>query len=334
MEVRTAEWALLEARAAGIQPLGVLIADEYHLHVRMRPDWRKAIPQEDSDGLRDYETYIPEIAEEVGIVQVLNWFETSSTLPIRIATRQEFQVTDANLALESLYRERVLLPPPKPIGSGADIRRTPGRGGVAAFIDWFHRRRSYKVFWAVVIPVFIVALLLLQRHLLRQRYSQIGEPALPQKVELPSSIAISELPLTSFVGVERPYLDGPLLLRRPAIRTRRQNTRRRSALVKREFKGELTTDVLPSPSAPAILPAAPPLDITVDARPQTPPPMPLPAPAPYHPKRNRFLHFFFALFHKAPQQNRDGEKGQPQQRDNPHETKTTADSGGVTRGLR
>src|SRR6185437_10086361 len=129
-----AEWALIEARARRT-PLGVLLAHQQRLYVRMRPDWRQAIPQEDGDILRDYETYIPEIADEVGIAQVLDCFEASSTLPIRIGTRQQFELTDATLAdatlaLENLYRERVLLRPPKPAHPDVDVKITPSRSTI------------------------------------------------------------------------------------------------------------------------------------------------------------------------------------------------------------
>ena len=334
MEGRIAEFALLEARATGIPPLGVVIADELRLYVRMRPDWRQAVPQEDGDILRDYERYIPEIAEEVGAVQVLSWFQTSSTLPIRIAATQKLQLTDATLALEDLYRDRVLLQSPKPADSEVDTENAYSPSTAFAAIGRFNFWRSYKVFWVVAVPVAMVALLLLQRHLLLQRYPQISKPSLSQQIELPNTIAVSELPLTSFVNIERPYLSAPLLLRQP-IRTRRQNTRRQSAPVRRQFEGEFTTDVPPSVSRPAILSAAPPLGTTVDETPQSPLPIPLPAAAPYHTKRNRFLHFFSVIFHeKIPQNDEVDDKHKAQEHDNEHENERTADSGRPIQGLR
>lgn len=340
MEGRIAEWALLQARAAGIRPLGVLVADERRLYVRMRPDWRQAIPPEDSDILRDYETYIPEIAEEVGNMQVLSWFESSSTLPIRIAARQRFQLTDANLALEALYRERVLLPPeppppakrtqpPEPMGSGVDAECSPGRSTTSSAPRIQNGRLPYKIFWAITIPAVMAALLLLQRHILLQRYSRLSTPELPQKAEQPNPIAFSELPLTSFRNIDRPYFIAPRL-RQPVAHTARQN-----APARRQFEGELITDVAPSASGPSVLPAAPPLNITVKATPASPLPIPLPAAAPYYAKQNRFLHFFAVLFHKTPQRDRADDEHNPQEDGQEHEIETTdASAGHTVQGLR
>ena len=328
MEGHVAEWAVLESRAMGTPPLGVLLVDEHRLYVRMRPDWRQAVPQEDSDILRDYETYIPEIADEVGIAQVLDWFQASSTLPIRIGARQKVEITDANLALENLYRDRVLLQPPKPPNPAVDIDGAPSRSTTLTVLDRLTFWRSYKAFWPVAIPVVMVALLLLQRHLLLQRYSQISKPPLPQQVELQNPVHVSELPLTSFVNIEPSFLSTPVLLRRPAI-----HARRGKAPVQRQFEGDVTIDVQPPVPQPTILPAAPALGIAVNARPQPPLPLPLPAATPFPAKRNRFLHFFSALFHNTPQKN--GADDEHNQKDDKHEIETTSGSTGRTiQGLR
>jgi len=300
----------------------------------MRPDWRQAIPQEDGDILRDYETYIPEIADEVGIAQVLDCFEASSTLPIRIGTRQQFELTDATLAdatlaLENLYRERVLLRPPKPAHPDVDVKITPSRSTILTVLGRLTFWRLYKVFWAVAITVVMAALLLLQRHFLLQRYSQISKPTLAQQVELPNPGDISDLPLTSIVKIEPSYMDTPVLLHHPAIRARREK-----APARRQFDGDVTIDVPPPASQTAFLPAAPALGIAANAKPQPPLPIPLPTAAPYPPgKQNRFLHFFSTLFHDPPQKRRADDEHN--QKHNGQEIEPTAGSTGrPIQGLR
>ena len=329
MEGYVAEWALLETRATGIPPLGVLLADEHRIYVRMRPDWREAVPQEDSDILRDYETYIPEIADEVGVAQVLDWFEASSMLPIRIAARQKLQLTDANLALEDLYHERVLLQPPKPANPKVELESAPSRSTPLTVLDRLTFRRSYKVFLTIAIPVVMAALLLLQRQILLQRYSQTSKSSLPQQGLLPNPLDISELPLTSVVDIKPSYLSAPVLLRHPAIHARREK-----APVRRQFEGDVIIDVSPPVLQPTILPTAPALGIAANVRPQRSLlPIPLPAAAPFPAKQNRLLHFFSVLFHNAPQKN--GADDEHNQKNNEHEIETTVGSTGrAIQGLR
>jgi hypothetical protein len=295
----------------------------------MRPDWREAVPQEDSDILRDYETYIPEIADEVGVAQVLDWFEASSMLPIRIAARQKLRLTDANLALEDLYHERVLLQPPKPADPKVELESAPSRSTPLTVLDRLTFRRSYKVFLTIAIPVVMAALLLLQRHILLQRYSRISKSSLPQQVVLPNPLDISELPLTSFVAVKPLFLSAPVLLRHPTIHARREK-----APVRRQFQGDVIIDVPPPVSQPTILPTAPALGIAANAAPQRSLlPIPLPAAAPFPVKQNRLLHFFSLLFHNAPQKN--GADDEHNQKNNEHKIETTVGSTGRTiQGLR
>ncbi len=298
----------------------------------MRPDWRQAIPQEDGDILRDYETYIPEIADEVGIAQVLDCFEASSTLPIRIGARQQFELTDATLtdatlALENLYRERVLLRPPKPAHPDVDVKITPSRSTILTVFGRLTFWR-YKVFWAVAIPVVMAALLLVQRHFLLQRYSQISKPSLAHQVELPNAVDVSDLPLTSLVKIEPQYLNDLVLLRHPVIHARREKTPAR-----RQFDGGVTIDVPPPASQPAFLPAAPALGSIGNTKPQPPLPIPLPAAAPYPAKQNRFLHFFSTLFHDPPQKRRADDEHN--QKHNGQEIeRTTGSTGRAIQGLR
>jgi hypothetical protein len=258
----------------------------------MRPDWREAVPPEDSDILRDYETYIPEIAEEVGIDEVLDWFEASSMLPIRIGVRQKMDVTDANLALENLYRTHVLLPSLDLVDSKTETENAhTGSPGFAAQ-GLFNFSRLYNVFVVIAVPIVMVALLLLQRHLLLRRHSQPNTSSSSRITNAPNSPTISDLPLTSH-PFGRSYLSDPFLLRQSAIRTRRQKEP-----VWRQFEGDVTTDVPTPINSPTILPVPPALDITADAPPQPPLPVPLPSVAAYPVKQNRFRQFFSALFHR------------------------------------
>jgi hypothetical protein len=310
MEDRMAEWALLETKVPGTPPVGVIVVDEHRLRLRMRPDWRRAVPDQGSETLREFETYIPEMAEEAGIAQVLDWLETSPDPPIRIGARQKLWLKDPNTTLENLYHDRVLAPRTMAVDSEVNADGPRARRRALSSFKGFNQWQSYKLYCGVPLLVVLVVAVFLFRH------AHIKQFSAPSEVQVTSQI-LSELPMAPSLTVELPNLDAPISLDRPLVHAHRPKVS-----VRRQFEiDELTTQAPSAAPSLTVISAKPPT-IPFGTMPQLSMPMPLPSAPPYRAKHRRLRSFFSVLFHKAPRKEPPADRRDQHPSDNTQEFET------------
>jgi hypothetical protein len=106
------EWALVEAHLPGLPPqnIGVLVRDvsDNRLCIRLRPQWWLGkVDEEESEIWSELFEGLAEDAQRLGADQVLEWLEKSASHAIRVSSRQEVRLTQAEVAAASLYGQHV-----------------------------------------------------------------------------------------------------------------------------------------------------------------------------------------------------------------------------------
>jgi len=109
---KVGEWAVLEGHLPGLPPqkIGILLREvsQDDLHVRVRPDWwRGLLDEEESEIWSEFSEHLTQRAQEIGAAQVLDWLENTASHAIQISPRQEIRLTQAEVTLDTLYREQV-----------------------------------------------------------------------------------------------------------------------------------------------------------------------------------------------------------------------------------
>jgi len=291
---RQAEWVLLEGHMPGVlpTPIGILLAVENDLHLKLRPNWWHILSEEgEAEMWSDFEMLLIHMAEEIGGVQVLDWLEEAFSHAFRISARHTILVADAGATLEVLYQAHVCSV--RKAGRICDVILGAVRMGRRSnVLLWTGKHRTWKASLCtfLALAAIISAVLVLGR-------GKISDP-LPNRVSpAPAIVDLPPLPSTTF-GASLD-LDDSLLspLGRTRSRRRRVATHRHKAIQVDNWDPEPQTTA-------SLAPLPPPPHIPLISRPVSVVSMPaIPVAPAFRQKPNRLQRFFrFLHLHDPPKQ--------------------------------
>jgi hypothetical protein len=280
---RQAEWVLLESHMPGIlpTPIGILLAVERDLHLKLRPNWWHILPEEDGAEMwSEFGMLLTHMAEQIGGVQVLDWLDEVFSHAFRISARHTIPITDVRATLEALYQTHVCSI--RNAGSSCDVISGAVRKRCRSnLLLWAGKHPTWKaglctfLTLAAIIPAVLVL-----------RHRKASDPAPFVASPKPAIVDLPPLPSTTFTASL--YLDNSLLppLVRTRSRRRRVATHRHRAIQVDAWNPEPYTTVSPAPLPP-------PPDISLNLRPVSVISMPpIPVGPAFRQKPNRLRRFF------------------------------------------